>query len=264
MSNTYNEYDLPKTVVGGFPTVRLSRAELAHVMVTDCMRSRNDRLLQPKLVFSSNGQGLALADSRKGFAEIMGAADIIHADGQSVVIASKLTKYPLPERIATTDFFHDAADAAIISGLSFYILGGTESQNASAVSAINRRYPNLKIVGRRNGYFKADEAAAVCADIVASGADVLWVGLGKPYQEEWCVENRDLLRGVGWVKTCGGLYSFLNGTAPRAPSWMRDAGLEWLYRLGHDPRRLARRYAVTNFLAAKRLLMQTGSSSSDR
>jgi N-acetylglucosaminyldiphosphoundecaprenol N-acetyl-beta-D-mannosaminyltransferase len=227
-------------------------------MISDCLMARRNRdAWIPRLVFSSNGQGIALAGRDKAFAHTMAQADIIHADGMPVVMASRMTPHPLPERIATTDFFHDASQRAVKTGLSYYVLGATEEQNVAAVAAMRRLYPQLKIVGRHHGYFDLEESDAICAEIRASGADVLWVGLGKPRQERWSVQNRDKLRGIGWIKTCGGLYAYLVGDSPRAPFWMQQAGLEWLYRAFHDPRRLGWRYLATNPYAAYRLLRYT-------
>jgi exopolysaccharide biosynthesis WecB/TagA/CpsF family protein len=245
-------------VIGGLPTARLSRTELARLMVIHCRAMRRSPVPpRPKLVFSSNGQGVALAGRNPAFAALMQEADIVHADGASVVFASRLCGTPLPERVATTDFFHDAARAAAEAGLTFFILGGSERQNQGAVTAISRLYPTLRIVGRQHGYFGPEENDAVCARIRASGADVVWVALGRPRQERWCVENRDKLRGVGWLKTCGGLYGFLAGEQPRAPVWMQMAGLEWLHRAFCEPRRLIWRYLTTNPYALYRLLFHT-------
>ncbi len=237
--------------IGGFDTVIATATQLADRMVRDCLEAREARAKQaplpPKLVFSSNGQGVSLAATDDAFAAVMAQADFVHADGMSVVFASRLFNRPrLPERIATTDFFHDAAQAAMASNLKFYILGGSEEQNAKAYATIGELYPSLTLVGRRNGYFNREEDVAVCDEILASGADVLWVGLGKPIQEFWSVNNRERLAGVGWVKTCGGLYAFLAGQAPRAPRWAQKAGLEWAWRVMQEPGRLAWRYLVTN------------------
>lgn len=245
-------------VVGGFRTAVIGRTELADLMVRDCLANRASPGGDlPKLVFSSNGQGLALAARDSAFANAMEEADLVHADGMPVVFASRLTEHRLPERIATTDFFHDAAEAATAAGLRFFMLGSTAEENEAAVAAIRRIYPGLEIVGSHHGYFADTEDEAVCAQIRASGADVVWVALGKPRQELWSVANRERLRGVGWVKTCGGLYSFLAGTAPRAPRWAQRVGLEWFFRMANDPRRLARRYLTTNAVALYRLLRYT-------
>lgn len=239
--------DPTTTVVGGLPTARVTRKQLAQIMVRDCIRARSQSPSPlPKLVFSSNGQGIALANSDPSFYDLMLSSSLIHADGQSVVIASRLTKAPLPERIATTDFFHDAASAAETAGLSFFFLGASETQNAAAVEEVRRQYPSLRIAGRRHGYFTASDDADICEEIVRSGTDVLWVALGKPLQEQWCLRNRSRLKSVGWIKTCGGLFAFLSGDASRAPIWMQRLGFEWLHRASKEPQRLLFRYLTTN------------------
>lgn len=247
-----------RVTVGQFPTAAITRPDMAALMARDCLKARRDRRhWLPKLVFSSNGQGIALAGQSEDFARAMAEADIIHADGMSVVFASKLTRTPLPERVATTDFFHDAAKAAAQNGLRFFILGSTQGQNDLAVQAIRRLYPDLIIAGQHHGYFDETENEDICALIRAAKTDVLWVALGKPHQEYWCVQNRDRLRGVGWLKTCGGLLAFLTGESVRAPAWMQRVGLEWLHRTLRDPRRLAGRYLKTNLYALYRLVRYT-------
>lgn len=249
---------LKAVTIGGLDTIVSTRRQLAQLMVSQCLAARADPHALPKLVFSSNGQGISLAGLNRDFADAIHQADIIHADGMPIVHASRwLTRTPLPERIATTDFFHDAARAALEPGLRFYLLGGEEAQNAAACDRARDLYPGLAIVGRRDGYFEPEEDAQICRDIVASGADVLWLGLGRPKQEMWAVANQDRLRGVGWIKTCGGLFSFLAGDARRAPDWMQQAGLEWLHRLVQEPSRLAQRYVTTNAHAALRILSRS-------
>jgi N-acetylglucosaminyldiphosphoundecaprenol N-acetyl-beta-D-mannosaminyltransferase len=250
---------LPRVVLGGFITVAVTRQQLAEQMVADCFAARElGPEALPKIAFSSNGQGIAEAVRNPAFSAAMAGADYIHADGQPVVLASRFTKVPLPERIATTDFFHDAARIAAQTGLKFFILGAGDAQNAAAVEAMRRLYPELQVVGRRHGYFPDDESESVCANIRDSGADVVWVALGKPRQELWSVANRANLGGVGWIKTCGGLYAFLAGDAFRAPRWMQRLGLEWLYRMLEDPKRLGWRYLTTNPIAAWRLATKSG------
>lgn len=246
--------DLKTVHVGGLPTALADRTELSQWIGDVCQS--NPAL--PALVFSSNGQGIALYGQNPAYDAAMNAADVIHADGMPVVLASKwLTKTPIRGRSATTDLFHDVAKVAKKRDLKFFILGAQEEQNKKAVEQMKVLYPEVEIVGRRNGYFSSAENAHVCAEIVASGADVLWVGLGKPKQEIWCHQNREALAGVSVIKTCGGLYAFLAGDAPRAPEWMQKMGLEWLYRLKGDPKRLLKRYLVTNTQAIYRLVRAT-------
>lgn len=234
-------------IIGDIPVVVETRTSLAQRMVND-WKNKNDKTL-PKLVFSANGQGISFYAKDETFKKHIDQADIVHADGMSVVKASHLfTKTPLPERIATTDFFHDAAIAAQREGMTFYLLGGTEEKNLGAYEKIQQLYPDLKMVGRRNGYFSKEEEAEVIDQINKANPDVIWIALGRPKQEEWSIHNRDKIMGVTWIKTCGGLLDFLADTTgkKRAPEWMQNAGLEWLYRVMREPRRLFWRYFITN------------------
>lgn len=250
---------LPKRRIGGLQTVVTDSAGLAEQMVRDYQANQNaGRTLLPKIAFSSNGQGIAYYNTEPDFSALMDQADYIHADGMPVVLASRLfSGPPLPERISTTDFFYPAARAAEDNGLKFFFFGGTEDENRQAVERARQLYPRLLISGRRNGYFSPAEETQIVRTIVESGTDVLWIALGKPRQEEFSCRNRIALTGVTWIKTCGGLYKFLAGIDKRAPQWMQKAGLEWLFRLIQEPRRLFWRYFVTNFQALWFLLTRT-------
>jgi exopolysaccharide biosynthesis WecB/TagA/CpsF family protein len=166
----------------------------------------------------------------------------------SLVFASRLKgKARLPERVATTDLFHDVARRAEISGTSFYLLGGTREVNEAAVDKVRKLYPRLVIAGHRHGYCRrAEEQAGIIAEINAARTDILWVGMGAPRELAFVIRNRDRLNNVGLVKTSGGLFDFVAGRNARAPSWMQAAGLEWLHRLALEPRRLLYRYLTTN------------------
>lgn len=236
---------IPSVIIGGVKTACLSRAGLATLMIADCFEARAVKRA-PKLVFSVNGNSIARTAIDASFRRAYEAADLIHADGQPVVLASRLfTKTPIPERSATTDFFHDAAKAAAARGLGFYLLGGTEQANAACAAEMQRLYPGLRIAGRRNGYFARGEEAAICNDINASRADIVWVGLGIPLEQDFSARNKDRLN-AGWLVTCGGCFNFVTGDYARAPNWMQRAGLEWLYRVMREPKRLFWRYALTN------------------
>ena len=247
-----------KVMVGGIATACLSRDALARMMLQDCMAAQAGSQRQPKLVFASNGHAIALAAQDPAFRKVLEQADIIHADGQATVFASHLTNTPIPERSATTDFIHDAAKIAARHGLRFFLLGATEEANAKAAHMLRQTYPGLQIVGRRHGYFSRDEEDDICDEINLTQPDVLWVGLSVPLEYEFSVRNKARLR-AGWLVTCGGSYNFITGAYKRAPLWMQAAGLEWLFRLIQEPKRLFWRYAVTNPLAIFLLLTRTNS-----
>jgi exopolysaccharide biosynthesis WecB/TagA/CpsF family protein len=248
--------EIKSVIVGGIKTVCLSRSGLCAVMVQDCMSSRNQPT-SPKVVFDLNGHALALAQWDKRYRADLLAADLVHADGQPCVLASRyLTSTPIPERSVTTDYFHDAATVAVKHGLSFYLLGSTEDNNAQCAAEMLSRYPGLHIAGRHHGYFSEDDEAGICDAINASKADIVWVGLGKPKEQAFCIRNRHRIR-AGWMVSCGGCFNYVTGVYDRAPAWMQRNGLEWLFRFIKDPRVFGIRYITTNPVAAFVLLTRT-------
>lgn len=250
-SDNINTYE--RILIGGFRTAILTSSELAQLMVQDCIASRDKNQL-PKLVFSSNGYSISLAGRKPQFADVMQKADIIHADGMSVVFASWLMSGKrLPERVATTDFFHVAASKAEAYRLRFYFLGGSEEVNEEAYTRMQNLYPGVQWVGRHHGYFQEHEEDTLCNKIRAAGPDVLWIGLGRPRQEFFSVRNREKLSGIGWIKTCGGLFDYLSGNKQRAPVWIQRTGFEWFWRVIQEPKRLFWRYLVTNVHALWRI-----------
>ncbi len=245
-------------LVGGIPTARVTRAQLADVMVLDSFHARMKRDILPKVVIASNGSVIARYHREPAFRALVDQADLIDPDGMPLVLMTKLLwKRPLMERVATTDFIHDAADAAAAMGLRFYFLGGKPGIAAIAAERIREQHPGLEIVGTRDGYFSDDMADDICDEIVAAGTDVLWLGLGSPRQEEFAIRYRERLAGVAWIRTCGGLFDHKAGSYKRAPSWMQSAGLEWLHRAALEPSRLGVRYLLTNPPAFYHLLTKT-------
>ncbi|MEA2981246.1 MAG: N-acetylglucosaminyldiphosphoundecaprenol N-acetyl-beta-D-mannosaminyltransferase [Alphaproteobacteria bacterium] len=196
---------------------------------------------------SANGEVISRCWRDPQVAKLFAKADIICADGQPMVFASRLLyDAPLPERVATTDLFHDVARRAEHAGVSFYLFGATEEENRAACERVQMRYPRLKMVGRCHGYLAKDALKRQVAEINERAPDILWIGLGVPRQEAFCGRFAAALGNVGVLKTCGGLFNFLSGRCARAPRWMQEAGLEWMFRVLQEPRRLAWRYALTN------------------
>ncbi|MEO7053552.1 MAG: WecB/TagA/CpsF family glycosyltransferase [Rhizomicrobium sp.] len=246
-----------EVMLGGIRTACLSRAAFTRMMLIDCLAAREADQGHPKLVFAVNGHTIALAAKDEKFRCTFQRADIVHADGQAGVFASRLlTGSPIPERSATTDFIHDAAKAAVEHGLRFFMLGATEEANEKAVRILRETYPGLQIVGRRHGYFSILDEDDICDEINLAQPDVIWAGLSVPLEYEFAVRNRNRLK-AGWLITCGGCFHYVSGDYVRAPRWMQTAGLEWLHRIWREPKRLFWRYAVTNPLAFFYLLTRT-------
>jgi exopolysaccharide biosynthesis WecB/TagA/CpsF family protein len=243
-----------RTWLGGLPIAVIDRSESAEVMADAALANRASRQ-PPTVITSANGQVISECARNESLRATFLAADLIHADGMPMVFASRLPgRVALPERVATTDLFHDVARVAESRGLSFYLLGAAADVIEDAVRNVRRRYPRLAISGYRNGYFSRAEEAQVVRHINAAQPDILWVGLGVPLELQFALRNRALLTNVGLIKTSGGLFDFLAGRNRRAPEWICDAGLEWLFRLALEPRRLGYRYLTTNPHAAYLLL----------
>lgn len=243
--------------IGGLPIVITTRVEAAQFLVDEAVRRRDVSQI-PYFATSANANVLSQCANQKNVKETYLQSDAIHADGMSLVFASRLiASKKLPERVATTDLFHDVAKQAQRRDISFFLLGATSSALAKAQANVARQYPQLDIVGVRDGYFEESEEAELVDQINAAHPDVLWVGIGVPYAQEFCVRNRKRLTGVGVIKTCGGLFDFLAGGVPRAPVWMQNSGLEWLFRLTQEPRRLIARNLATNFHAIYLFMKRT-------
>lgn len=248
--------EVPVEIIGGLPIAVIDRARSARLMIDLATARRNSQ--KPPLTFTSaNGQVLSMCAHHPEIRQLFVDADLIHADGMPMVLASRLlSRKPLPERVATTDMFHDVAVLAQASGTTFYLLGGTSAVIEQAVRRVRALYPALNIVGYRDGYFSREQEPEIIDRINRAQPDVLWLGMGAPAEQEFAMRNRDRLRRVGIVKTAGGLFDFLSGRVRRAPKWMQTAGLEWAFRTLLEPRRLAGRYVMTNphalFLLATR------------
>jgi exopolysaccharide biosynthesis WecB/TagA/CpsF family protein len=251
----------PRVIVGGLPVAVVDRRRIARVTIATALSRRG--LGRPCAFFTSiNGHVVSLCASRPDIKRIFEQADLIAADGMSVVFASRLGPgQPLPERVATTDSFHDVARLARERGASFYLLGANSEMNRAAAEQALKIHPGLKIAGHRHGYFVPEEEDEIVQEINAAAPDVLWVGLGAPREQRFILRNVHRLTSVGVATSCGGLFDFLAGKNRRAPPWMRRAGLEWMYRAWQEPRRLTWRYLTTGPHAALCLLRRRGLAS---
>ncbi|HXG65311.1 MAG TPA: WecB/TagA/CpsF family glycosyltransferase [Blastocatellia bacterium] len=189
-------------------------------------------------------------------------ADLVTADGMSVVWASRWLGSGLKERVTGIDLFERLVARAAERGWPVYFLGARDQAVQGVARNFSSKYPGLRVAGYRNGYFAAAESAAVADEIKRSGAAILFVAMGSPAQEFW-IASHLAATGVRFALGVGGSFDHLSGHARRAPLWMQRAGLEWLHRLAREPRRLWRRYLIGNtaflWLVAKQLLSRARS-----
>jgi N-acetylglucosaminyldiphosphoundecaprenol N-acetyl-beta-D-mannosaminyltransferase len=171
--------------------------------------------------------------------------DLVNADGQGVIWASRLLGDPLPERVAGIDLMDELLALAERKGYRVYILGARDEVLERAVGRIRARYPDLELAGWRDGYFSRQEEAEVCAAIRASRPHIVFVAMSTPRKEYFLGERGPEL-GAGFAMGVGGAVDVIAGRTRRAPVTWQRLGLEWLFRLLQEPRRMLRRYAVTN------------------
>jgi N-acetylglucosaminyldiphosphoundecaprenol N-acetyl-beta-D-mannosaminyltransferase len=181
---------------------------------------------------------------------IVEGCELVSADGQSVVWASRILGDPLPTRVAGIDLMEELLALAERRGYRISILGARNAVLVRALVRIRERYPRLTVAGTRDGYFSDKDAAAVAAEIAAHRPDIVFVAMPSPRKEYWLGHYGRRLEAP-FVMGVGGSVDVLAGHVQRAPKIMQRLGLEWAFRLAQEPRRLLRRYVSTNtrFLA---------------
>jgi len=194
---------------------------------------------------SINAAKLVTLKKDSAMRDVVNRCELVNADGQSVVWASRLLGDPLPERVAGIDLMHALIAMAEREGYGIYILGARREVLDTAVRQLREIHPDLRIVGYRDGYFSEEESPEVAAAIRHSGAQILFVAMSSPRKEHWLGEHGPTLN-VPFVMGVGGSIDIVAGITRRAPRAWQRLGVEWLYRLLQEPRRMFRRYLVTN------------------
>ncbi len=183
------------------------------------------------------------------------ASDLVYCDGYGVRLAAKAIGLPVPHRMTGADWIWGVAALCEEKGRSIYLLGSEPGASAEAAAALKRWYPRLRVSGTHHGFFEDDSphAERVVEHINEQKPDILLVGMGTPRQEVWVEDNFERIdAGVLW--TIGALFDYVSGRTPRAPHWVADRGMEWVFRLLVEPRRMWRRYLVGNPVFLKRVL----------
>jgi exopolysaccharide biosynthesis WecB/TagA/CpsF family protein len=199
----------------------------------------------PQLVVYVNAHTLNLAHADPSYRELIRGAGIVLGDGAGVMIAARMHGAPLPENLNGSDFNPKILQRAAERGWPAYLLGGRPGVADRAAARWKDAFPRLEVTGTRDGYFESHETPEVVESIARSGAGVVMVAMGNPLQERWLQENlaaTGARLGVG----VGAFFDFSAGEVRRAPAWMNRAGIEWVYRLYQEPRRMWRRYVVGN------------------
>jgi N-acetylglucosaminyldiphosphoundecaprenol N-acetyl-beta-D-mannosaminyltransferase len=211
----------------------------------------------PRRVMYVNAHVLNQSRERPELRAALQEADLVYCDGYGVRVAAKALELPEPHRMTGADWIWSLAALCEATGQSIYLLGSEPGTAAEAAQRLRRWYPRLDIAGAHHGFFEigSPHAERVVEDINARRPDILLVGMGTPKQELWVQQNFDRIDAdVFW--TVGALFDYVSGRIPRAPGWLADNGLEWIFRLGIEPQRMWRRYLLGNPVFLSRVMNQ--------
>ena len=253
-----NVLDMPKSAAAEADELKISILDvridnLTRPEALDQMLSLLHSADGPHQVCFAYANCLNQAYSDRHYREVLNRSKLVLGDGTGIRIASNVLGRPVRDNLCGTDVIPSFLGRINGNGARVFLLGSKQPVVESAGEKMEKEFPSLTVCGVQDGYFQSDED--VVKKINAAKPDILLVGMGVPRQEMWIAENLPRLN----AKICcgvGALFDFYSGSVPRAPRWMLRSGMEWMYRLYLEPKRLWRRYLIGNFLFLGRIYRQ--------
>lgn len=233
--------DIPYINLFGAPVHKLTMAETVS-LINSAIREK--RQIHHVVV---NAAKLVHMQKDEELRQSVIESNIINADGQSVVWASRILGTPLPERVAGIDLMTNMVALAAEKKYRVFFLGAKEQIVKKVVDIYAEQYSPDIIAGYRNGYFGKEEEENIARQIAASEADILFVAITSPKKEIFLNKYKHIIR-TPFIMGVGGSFDVVAGFTKRAPAWMQKNGLEWLYRVYQEPKRMWKRYLITNTL----------------
>lgn len=208
---------------------------------------------RPVHVCFVNAHCVNLARSRPKYQNTLEHADLVFADGIGLKIAGMLLGQRVAHNVNGTDLFPRICPKLAELGTRVFLLGGRSGVAERVGVWMESRFPGIRVCGTQDGYFQPTDDQEVTRRIAEARSDLLLVAMGAPKQDMWIREHLTST-GASVALGVGGLFDFYSGNIRRAPQWMRDVGLEWVFRLWQEPRRMWKRYIVGNTLFLSRVL----------
>ncbi len=202
---------------------------------------------ESKMIVTPNAEILQMFDQRPEVREALLQADYVVPDGVGVLLAAKRLGQPLKEKVAGIELGTHLLERSAQEGKRIFFLGAKPGVAEAAKKEVEKKMPGIQIVGVQDGYFKPEEEPALIERINGLDVDMLFVCLGAPKQELWMAAHKKDLK-VGAMLGLGGTLDVLGNTVKRAPRWMIDLKLEWLYRVAKEPWRIGRVASLPKFL----------------
>lgn len=206
-------------------------------------------------VFFVNAHCVNVAARDRGYLDVLRGAHLLYADGSGMRLAARLAGQRLRDNVNGTDLFPLLCRDAAAAGMGIALLGARPGVAERCAENMRRRFPGLRVVWTHHGYLKDEEVPALIASLNASGAGLLFVAMGVPAQELWIARHAGALQAPVLLAV-GALFDFYSGEVSRAPVFMRKLGLEWMYRLLLEPRRMFARYVLGNPTFVLRALLR--------
>ncbi len=251
---------LPRDGVAVPESVRLLGVRLTPVAMEEAL-DRARRFIadgSPHMIVTSDALGVIAAQDDEDLRRIMDEADMVTPDGQGVVLAARLLDVPIRERVSGVDMVRRLCEVAAAEGRSVFLLGAAQGVAEEAAGKLREAVPGLQVAGTHHGYFSPEEEVGIVEQIRAARPAVLFVAFGIPKQEKWIRAHLTEL-GVPVCIGVGGSLDVISGRLKRAPLWVRRCGLEWLFRVLQEPRRLPRIRALPRIVwLAFRALLRGG------
>ena len=255
--------EIVKTCGKIYREIRKMKRNICGIMIDDLDRraltaeiSQRLREKRRTVIFTPNPIMVQNAKSDRDFFRILGSSDYNIPDGNGIILASRLLKTPIPERICGIELAESMLEFAARQGLGVFLYGGKQGVAELAGKRLTAKYRGLRICGVAHGYHTEEESRNIINRINTSGASLLYVCLGSPKQEKWIDRNASKLPKVLLFMGLGGSLDVWSGNITRAPRIMRDHGAEWAWRMAKSPKKLKDLPKLVSFGAsavAKRL-----------
>ncbi|MBD3426577.1 MAG: WecB/TagA/CpsF family glycosyltransferase [Candidatus Omnitrophica bacterium] len=222
---------------------------------------------RPHQYIAINADKIVKMREDDSFREIVLASDLNIVDGQPLMWVSRLFGTPVKQRYGGLDIMEALISVSGKKGYGIYFLGAGQDVVEKVRESYTKKYPDMKLAGWRNGYWTPEEEESVVRDIASSGTDVLFFAMSSPRKEKFLKKHLENMR-VPLVVGVGGAFDIIAGKTRRAPQWMQKMGIEWLYRLLQEPRRLWKRYLIGNtkfiWIVIKEFFTRKGTKSNER
>ena len=198
---------------------------------------------------------LVYAQTDNELKEIINSCPLVNVDGAGIVFGAKFLGINIPERVTGIDLMQKLIEYSALNGYRLYFFGAQEEIVKKVVETYTEKYPELIIAGYRNGYYSEAEEENIVQEIKKSKADILFVAMGSPKKEIFLNKYSEKME-VPFTMGVGGSFDVVAGKVKRAPDWMQAIHSEWVFRLIQEPKRMWKRYAVTNSIFAIMLVKE--------